>query len=91
MTTVISVENLSKQYHLGTIGTGTLAHDLNRWWARMRGKPDPLAKVGSGQWAVGSGQWKTSRQSPVVSQQSRASNFQPPTSNFQFHLGFARC
>jgi hypothetical protein len=43
---VISVENLSKQYRLGTIGSGTLSHDLNRWWARLRGKPDPLLKIG---------------------------------------------
>jgi lipopolysaccharide transport system ATP-binding protein len=81
MTTVISVENLSKQYHLGTIGTGTLAHDLNRWWARMRGKPDPLAKVGSGQWAVGSGKPVASRQSSVNSREHPTSNLQLPTSN----------
>ena len=42
---VIKVENLSKQYRLGTVGTGTLSHDLNRWWARVRGKPDPTLKV----------------------------------------------
>ena len=42
----IRVENLGKQYRLGEIGTGTLSHDLNRWWARMRGKEDPFAKVG---------------------------------------------
>ena len=35
---VIKVENLSKLYRLGTIGTGTLSHDLNRWWAQIRGK-----------------------------------------------------
>ena len=29
----IKFENISKQYRLGTIGTGTLSHDLNRWWA----------------------------------------------------------
>ena len=43
---VISVENLSKAYRLGQIGTGTLAHDLNIWWAKMRGKPNPLLKIG---------------------------------------------
>ena len=43
---VIKVENLSKQYRLGLVGTGTLAHDLNRWWCRMRGKEDPYLKVG---------------------------------------------
>jgi len=46
MSTVIKVENLGKQYRLGEVGTGTLSHDLNRWWARMRGKEDPFAKIG---------------------------------------------
>lgn len=44
--TVIKVENLSKLYRLGEVGTGTLSHDLNRWWARIRGKEDPFTKVG---------------------------------------------
>ena len=43
---VIKVENLSKQYRLGLVGTGTLSLDLNRWWHRMRGKEDPYLKVG---------------------------------------------
>lgn len=43
---VIRVENLSKQYRLGTVGTGTLSHDLNRFWAKIRGKDDPFLKVG---------------------------------------------
>jgi lipopolysaccharide transport system ATP-binding protein len=38
---VISVENLSKTYQLGVIGTGTLRGDMQRWWARLRGLPDP--------------------------------------------------
>lgn len=42
---VIKVEKLSKEYYLGEIGTGTLSHDLNRWWARIRGREDPYAKV----------------------------------------------
>lgn len=42
----IKVENLGKQYRLGEVGTGTISHDLNRWWARMRGKEDPFAKIG---------------------------------------------
>ncbi|MDD2921954.1 MAG: ABC transporter ATP-binding protein [Anaerolineales bacterium] len=46
MTTAISVERLSKTYRLGQIGTGTFAHDLNLWWARMRGKPNPLLRIG---------------------------------------------
>lgn len=44
--TVISVENLSKSYTLGTIGTGTFSHDLAVWWARVRGKPNPLLRIG---------------------------------------------
>lgn len=44
--TAIEFENISKQYQLGKIGTGTLSRDLNRWWARMRGKEDPYLKIG---------------------------------------------
>ncbi len=44
--TVIKVENISKQYRLGEVGTGTISHDLNRWWAKMRGKEDPFLKIG---------------------------------------------
>jgi lipopolysaccharide transport system ATP-binding protein len=42
----IKVENLGKLYRLGEVGTGTLSHDLNRWWARMQGKEDPYATIG---------------------------------------------
>ena len=28
----IEFENIGKLYHLGLVGTGTLSHDLNRWW-----------------------------------------------------------
>lgn len=44
--TVIQVENLAKLYRLGQVGTGTIAHDLNRWWSVLRGKGDPFQKVG---------------------------------------------
>lgn len=44
--TVIRVEQVAKQYRLGEVGTGTLRHDFNRWWHRVRGKEDPYAKVG---------------------------------------------
>jgi len=44
--TVISVENLTKRYDLGVIGTGTLSRDLNRWWARVRNQPDPYTRIG---------------------------------------------
>ncbi len=43
---VIKVENISKQYRLGNVGTGSLSHDLNRTWHRMRGKEDPYLKIG---------------------------------------------
>lgn len=43
---VIKIENLSKQYRLGQIGTGTLRDDLNRFWAKIRGKEDPTLKIG---------------------------------------------
>lgn len=46
MSIAISVENVSKQYRLGKIGTGSLAHDVNRWWHAVRGKEDPYLKVG---------------------------------------------
>lgn len=42
----IKAENLGKLYRLGEVGTGTISHDINRWWARMRGKDDPFAKIG---------------------------------------------
>jgi lipopolysaccharide transport system ATP-binding protein len=43
----IKFENISKQYRLGTIGTGTLSHDLKRWWTiNIRGKADPYLKIG---------------------------------------------
>lgn len=44
--TSIHVNHISKAYQLGEIGTGTLSRDLERWWARMRGKEDPFLKIG---------------------------------------------
>lgn len=43
---ILKVENLSKQYRLGTIGTGTISHDLNRFFAKIAGKEDPYLKIG---------------------------------------------
>ena len=40
------MENLSKTYRLGVIGTGTFFGDLNRWWAKKRGRQDPYEKIG---------------------------------------------
>ena len=45
MSSVIEVDDLWKKYRLGVIGTGTLRHDFERWWHRVRGKPDPLSQV----------------------------------------------
>ena len=45
--TILKVENISKQYRLGNVGTGTLSHDLNRWWHQIRGKENTYAKVGA--------------------------------------------
>lgn len=44
---VIKIENLSKVYRLGEVGTGTLSHDLNRFWQiNILGREDPYSKVG---------------------------------------------
>ncbi|TXE12046.1 ABC transporter ATP-binding protein [Seonamhaeicola algicola] len=43
---ILKVENLSKQYRLGVIGTGTVKDDLKRWWYGVRGKQDPFKKIG---------------------------------------------
>jgi lipopolysaccharide transport system ATP-binding protein len=45
MSNVIKVENLYKQYRLGQVSTGSIAHDLNRWWHTVRGKEDPYEKI----------------------------------------------
>ncbi|MDY0090030.1 MAG: ABC transporter ATP-binding protein [Flavobacteriaceae bacterium] len=42
----IQAVDISKQYRLGEVGTGTLSHDLNRFWAKIRGKEDPYLKIG---------------------------------------------
>ena len=43
---ILKAENISKQYRLGQVGTGTLTHDLNRWWHQIRGKENPYLKIG---------------------------------------------
>jgi lipopolysaccharide transport system ATP-binding protein len=42
----IIAENISKQYRLGEVGTGTITHDLNRFWHKVRGKENPYLKIG---------------------------------------------
>ncbi len=47
MTTAIEFENISKQYRLGLVSTGTLSHDLNRFWqTKVLRREDPYLKVG---------------------------------------------
>lgn len=46
MKPIIKIENLSKQYRLGEVGTGSFSHDINRWWHKMRGKEDPYSLIG---------------------------------------------
>ncbi len=43
--TVIRIEHVTKEYRLGTISHGMLYRDIQSWWARARGKPDPNAKI----------------------------------------------
>ena len=43
--TVIKVENLTKFYQLGLINHGTLAKDLQGWWAKLRGRDDPNSRI----------------------------------------------
>jgi len=43
----IEFENVGKQYRLGLVGTGSLQHDINRWWqTTILRKEDPYLKVG---------------------------------------------
>ena len=44
---ILKAENISKQYRLGQVGTGTLSHDLNRWWHEIRGEENPYLKIGA--------------------------------------------
>ena len=43
---VIKAEDISKQYRLGLVGTGTVRDDMKRWWYNLRGKEDPFLKIG---------------------------------------------
>ena len=46
--TAIEFNHVGKQYRLGLVSTGTISHDLNRWWqtAILR-REDPYLKIGS--------------------------------------------
>ena len=47
MSSAIEFDNISKEYRLGLVSTGTIVHDLNRWWTmNIRCKEDPYMKIG---------------------------------------------
>ena len=47
MSVAIQFDKVGKLYQLGVVGTGTLSHDLNRWWAtKILRKEDPYLKIG---------------------------------------------
>ena len=44
---ILSVENVSKLYRLGTVGTGTFGGDVQRFWkTKVLGQEDPFLKIG---------------------------------------------
>lgn len=48
MPTAIEFNHVGKQYRLGVVSTGTIAHDLNRWWqTSVLRREDPYLKIGS--------------------------------------------
>ena len=47
MSTVIAIDNVSKAYRLGTLGARSMQEDLQRWWARVRRRPDPSSPLGA--------------------------------------------
>ena len=43
----IEFENIGKQYRLGLVSSGTISHDLNRWWTmNVLHKEDPYLRIG---------------------------------------------
>jgi ABC-type polysaccharide/polyol phosphate transport system ATPase subunit len=43
---ILKVDNISKQYRLGVVGSKTIKDDVNRFFAKIRGKEDPSLKIG---------------------------------------------
>ena len=48
MATALHLENLAKEYRLGSIGHGALYMDLKSWWCRLRGQEDPNSRLDTG-------------------------------------------
>jgi lipopolysaccharide transport system ATP-binding protein len=42
----LQIENVSKQYRLGAVGSATLREDFARWWYKTMQKEDPFLKKG---------------------------------------------
>ena len=80
---VIQVADLGKRYRLGVVGTGTLSHDLNRWWARVRGRPDPTLRIGQAA-AVSRKPLFDGDRSPSTG--AMASDIRPPTPDYMWAL-----
>lgn len=44
---ILKIENVSKLYRLGTVGTGTFGGDVQRFWkTKILGQEDPFLKIG---------------------------------------------
>lgn len=54
---VIKIENLTKEYRLGVIGSGTLRRDLQSWYARKKGREDPNLRIGAKAYTKGDSFW----------------------------------
>jgi hypothetical protein len=96
---VISIENISKYYRLGSIGNRTLYEDLNRWWGKLRGKPDPTLRVDQLP-PPKEHQGTTNEEPRTNNQEPRTTNDEPRTKNEKrrtkneerrLHLGPPRC
>ncbi|MFN5649829.1 MAG: ATP-binding cassette domain-containing protein, partial [Sphingobacteriales bacterium] len=46
MSVAIRAEKISKAYQLGEFSTGTISRDVERFWYKLRGKEDPVLKIG---------------------------------------------
>lgn len=42
----IEINQVSKQYRLGNVGSKSFGQDVQRWWAKMKGQEDPFLKLG---------------------------------------------
>src|SRR5579872_4218012 len=43
---IISAESVTKTYRLGVINHNTFRDEIQSWWARKRGLPDPNLEIG---------------------------------------------